>query len=408
MRKVVITGVGLVLPSAGNTEEFWDLLTSGRTATTPIDRFPAGEYAGGHAGVVDDTALSAIPLRQRKRMDRFCALAMAAAHSALDDAGLAEEAGGPSESAAAVERTGVYLGNMYGGWEITEPSMRKLCQIGYGGVSPYIASAWFPTAPQGQISINWGFKGFSKTVAADTASGSVAVGYAARAVAEGRADVMLAGGAEAPVTPYTYTFCHTSGRLTDGEYRPFGEGADGYRVGEGGVVFVLEAEESALARGARPLAEIAGFATGHAVGDDVFGTAGAEVMAHVAATALKEAGVEAGELGVVGLDAQGESAADATEVAALRTLLGDAAGQVPCTTAKPATGHLLGAAPVVDLLAGLLAIRKGAVPPVAAPDAAATGLDVVTGAARERAVRSALVNARGADGTVAALALKAI
>lgn len=404
MRKVVITGAGLALPGARTAAQFWDLLGEARTATRPIDRFPTQAYASGHAGVVDDEALTAIPLRQRKRMDRFCQLAMAAAHDALGDAGLAD--------GADADRTGVYLGNMYGGWEITEPSMRKLCRIGYTGVSPYIASAWFPTAPQGQIGIHWALKGFSKTVAADTASAAVAVGYAARAVAEGRADVMLAGGAEAPVTPYTFTFCHTGGRLTAGEYRPFREGADGFRVGEGAVVFVLEAEESARARGARPLAELAGFATGHAAGPEVFGTAGADVLAHVAGTALKEAGLEPSDLGVITLDAQGATRADASEVAALHTLLGDAAGQVPCTTAKPATGHLLGAAPAVDLLTALLALGHGAVPPVAAPEpagtAAAPGLDLVSARTRPHPVPAALVNARGADGTVAALILKAI
>ncbi|MEW9532358.1 beta-ketoacyl synthase [Microbispora sp. NPDC049125] len=400
MRRVVITGFGLVLPGAADGAGFWDLLCAGRTVTTPIDRFPADPYAGRHAGVVDDAALSAIPLRQRKRMDRFCQLAMAATSSALDHAGLT--------TPADLDRIGVYIGNMYGGWEITEPSMRKLCQIGYTGVSPYIASAWFPTAPQGQISIEWGLKGFSKTIAADTASAAVAIGYAARAIAEGRADVILAGGAEAPVTPYTFTFCHTSGRLTGIDYRPFADQADGFRVGEGAVVFVLESEESALARGAVPLAEVAGFAAGHAVSEEVFGSAGADTLAHVAATALKEAGLDPEELGMIGLDAQGSSAADISEAAALRALLGDAAGRVPCTTAKPITGHLLGAAPAVDVLSGLLSIANGAVAPLPGESVTVPELDLVSGGPRDRDVASALINARGADGTVASLVLKRV
>ncbi|MER6301136.1 beta-ketoacyl synthase N-terminal-like domain-containing protein [Kitasatospora sp. NPDC001539] len=402
MRKVVITGVGLALPGARTTEQFWELVGAGRPAVTEIDRFPTGQYTARRAGTAGDEAVASIPLRLRKRMDRFCQLALVAAQDALAAAGL--------DPADAPEGVGVYLGNMYGGWEITEESMRRLCRVGYTGVSPYIASAWFPTAPQGQISIKWGIKGFSKTVAADTASAAVAVGYAARAIAEGRADAMLAGGAEAPVTPYTYTFCETSGRLTPGDYRPFGAGADGFLVGEGAVVLTLEAEESARARGAEILAEVAGFAAGHASSDQVFGRTGTDVLTHVAQTALKEAEVVPQDLDLIALDAQGTVYADAGEVRAVQDLLGaGAVDRVPCTTVKPVTGHLLGAAPAVDLLAALLAIRHGAVPPVAgitAGEREATELDLVVDAPRVRPVRSALVNARGADGTVAALVLR--
>lgn len=398
-RPVVVVGTGLVLPGAHTEDQLWSLLTSGDTATAPVDRFPTDGYTARHAGVVAEAELSCLPRRLRKQMDRFAQLSIVAARQALENAGFAD--------VPEPERAGVYVGNMFGGWQITEPSLRDLCQHGYGGVSPYVATSWFPTAPQGQISIDRGLKGFSKTVATDTASAAVAVGYAARAIAEGRADLMLAGGAEAPVTPYTYTFCQTSGRMTPGEYLPFSTQADGFRVAEGAVILVLEAEEVARARGARILARIAGFATGHVRSGQVFDEQGARALARVGRLALVEAGVAPAELDYVGLDAQGTLVADRAEAAALAELLGGATDRVPCTSAKPATGHLLGAAAAVDVLVALLAMRHDAIAPMQTPADAAGALDLVCDVPRSRPVSTALLNARGADGTTAALVLQA-
>lgn len=395
MREVVVTGLGLVLPDAATPEGFWSLLASGHSAIAPIDRFPTGGYPNPAAGMVGDVvekaAFTSFPKRLRKRMDRFCQLAMSAAGSAIDDAGLDESLN--------THRTGVYLGNMFGGWDVTEPSMRGLCKQGYTGVSPYVASAWFPTAPQGQISIHWGLKGFSKTAVADTASSAVAIGYAAAAIADGRADVMLAGGAEAPVTPYTYTFCATSDRLSPGTYRPFDERADGMQVGEGAVVLVLEAAEAARARGARVHGRLAGFATRHTREDEVFGPAGADAIAGTIRAALDASGVDT--VDAVLLDGQGFADADNAELTAVRAVL----GTVPASTAKPATGHLLGAAPAVDTAAALLAMRHGLIPPTTGCERPVDPM-IVTNAPLERDVRSALLVSRGADGTLAATVLR--
>jgi 3-oxoacyl-(acyl-carrier-protein) synthase len=397
-RSVVVTGVGLVVPGASCLTSLWHLLSAGETALTLIDRFPPDDYTAHYAGIVDSAVLDELPRRKRKQMDRFAQLSALAARRALADAGFSE--------LVDAERAGIFVGNMFGGWEITEPSLRQLCRIGYLGISPYVASAWFATAAQGQISIDKGFKGFAKTVSTDTASGAVAVGYAARAIAEGKADLMLAGGGEAPITPYTYAFCETSGRMTPKGYRPFSKGADGFRVGEGAVLLVLEAEESARERDAVLLARIAGFATGHARVAQAFESHGAHVLARVGGLALEEAGIAPSDLDCVALDAQGTLAADDAEAAALHELLGDAAASVPCTTAKPSTGHLLGAAAPLDIATTLLALRGDGIPGL--PDAADAprGLNIVSGAPCLRPVRNALVNARGADGTATALVLK--
>jgi 3-oxoacyl-[acyl-carrier-protein] synthase II len=368
-----------VLPGADDLDELAVAAAEDRSAIAPIDRFDTTGHASDAAAVVDDEQLTAFPARLRKRMDRFCTLSMVAARRALDGAGLLTDDG--KRLTADPERTGVYVGNMYGGWGITEESARELHQIGYRGVSPYVASAWFPTAAQGQISIYWGLRGFSKTVVADTASGALAVGYAADAIRQGRADVMLAGGAEAPVTPYTHTFCTKSGRLSATGYRPFDASADGFQVGEGGVIFVLESLEHARRRSADIIAEVAGFSVGHARSEDVFGPGGSEVLARVGATALHDAGCGPQELDYVGLDAQGRRDADLAEESAMRGLLGERAATLTQRTVKPATGHLLGAAAATEVAGAVQAVTTGS--------------------------RAALVNARGEDGTVACCVLRA-
>lgn len=379
---VVITGIGLVLPGANDVTELAAAAAQGRTAITPIDRFDTTGHASTAAGVVDDEQLAVLPTRLRKRMDRFCALSMVAAGRAMNAAGLVDPGTGTIVPDLDAERTGVYLGNMFAGWGITEQSVRRLSEVGYTGVSPHIAAAWFPTAGQGQISIHWGLRGFSKTVVADTASGALAVGQAAAAIEDGRADVMLAGGAEAPVTPYTSTFCSTSGRTSATGYRPFRPDADGYQVGEGSVVFVLESRTHATARGATILARVAGFATGHAPASEVFGPGGAATLTRLTREALRRAGIAATELDYIGLDAQGLPDADTAECESMRELLGARHDDVVRATVKPVTGHLLGAAANVELAA--------AVHTLSSTDA-----------------RAALVNARGADGTVASCVLHA-
>lgn len=385
MTKVVVTGVGLVLPGANTLHQLGTAVAEGRSAIDTLDRFDPAGHTSTQAAVVDDSQLAVFGPRLTKRMDRFCTMAMVAAKRAMEQAGLLANDGASLSARVDAERTGVYLGNMFGGWEATEQSMRRLCQIGYTGVSPYVASAWFPTAAQGQISINLGLKGFAKTIIGDTASSALALGYAAAAIRDGRADVMLAGGAEAPVTPYSYTFCTTSGRMSATAYRPFHPLADGFQVGEGSVVFVLEALEHARRRNAPVLAEITGFATGHAPTSEIFAERGAQALSRVAAQALDGARIDPAEVDYVGLDAQGRPDADREEEAAMCHLLGGRLEAVTRRTVKPVTGHLLGAAAATEVAGALQAISSS-----------------------PTTTKTALVNARGADGTIACCVVSAV
>ncbi|NNG38508.1 hypothetical protein HJ588_04360 [Flexivirga sp. ID2601S] len=378
-RDVLITGVGVVVPGARDLSELSPDHFRDRVMARPIDRFDTTGHTSSTAAVVDDAELASVPRRLRKRVDRFCALSLVAVDRALGAAGLVSNDGTLS-SAVDRDRAGVIFGNMFGGWEMTEDSLRRLCQVGYTGVSPYIAAGWFPTASQGQVSIRWGLRGFSKTVVADTASGATAVGTAADAIRSGRADLVIAGAAEAPVTPYTWTFCTTTGRLSPTTYRPFTASADGFTAGEGSVVFVLESAANAQARGATPLAKFGGFASTHAHSKAPFAEPAATTWS--AFTALQRAGVHAGEVDYVGLDAQGQTGADQAELHGLDTILGSNSDAVGRHTIKPHTGHLLGAAAAVELGAAVHAIQRGA-------------------------SQTALVHARGAEGTVTSSVLTA-
>jgi 3-oxoacyl-[acyl-carrier-protein] synthase II len=397
MRTVAVTGLGAALPGGPDLTTWWAGVLAGHRAIAPIDRFDLAPFGPAHAAPVAEEALASLPKRNRKRMDRFCQLALVATADALDDAGL-------DLGAADRSRVGTYVGNMFGGWEITEPSLRRLATEGYTGVSPYVASAWFPTAPQGQMTIERDLHGFSKTVSTDTASALLAIGHAAHAIAEGRADVMICGGAEAPITPYTYTFCTTSGRLSPDGYRPFAADGGGFAVGEGAAMLVLEDLDAARARGAHVHAIVGGFATGHVRADARTTDRAAEVHAGIVDRALSAAGVRGADVAYAGLDAEGDAALDAHELRALARSLGAGRDDLVASTVKAATGHLLGAAPATEALGAVLALRDGRAPALDGTDPAAP-LSLATGAGAAVRSGAALVDARGGDGTVAAAVL---
>ncbi|WP_082908486.1 beta-ketoacyl-[acyl-carrier-protein] synthase family protein [Dietzia timorensis] len=396
---VVITGVGVALPGAADIDTFWAAVKAGRSAISPITNFDVEQFsttrAGTVSGPIQDAVLEEIPRRLQKRMDRFSQLALSATLSALREAKV--------DVTSNPERIGVYMANMFGGWDITEKSLRKLGSHGYTGVSPYIASAWFPTAPQGQITIHQDLTGYSKTIIADTAGGALALGYAAHAVSEGRADIMLAGAAEAPVTPYTYTFCSTSKRLSPSStYLPGDHSADQFCIGEGAVFFSVEREEAATGRGAEPWAQLAGFATAHVPEEEVFTDTGTAALSETITAALSDAGLST--VDVVTLDAQATHEADASELSAIHKAVGP---DVPVTTAKPITGHLLGAAPGVDIANALLSLRHGVVAPVSGCENPIHP-SVVTHEAIKIPLHSAAIIARGSDGTLAVVVLRSI
>ena len=221
MKKIAITGIGIVSPSGLDKRKFWSNVKAGRSAVEKITRFDSSRYTSQVAGHVHELdAYSNVSSRLLKKIDMFSHMGLVGAELAIQDSGLDFE----KEN---LDRAGIFMGNAIGGWLFAETELRDLYIEGREGVSPFAASAWFPAAPQGQISIKYKMKGYSKTVVADRASSLQAIAYGARTLNRGKNDFIVAGGMEAPVTPYALLCCQTSGMLTQRNetpktaYKPF-------------------------------------------------------------------------------------------------------------------------------------------------------------------------------------------
>jgi len=284
------------------------------------------------------------------------------------------------------------------------------------GVSPYQATAWFPAAPQGQISIYYGIKGYSKTVISDRASSLMALGYAARTIKKGKADLILAGGTEAPVTPYALLCCNTNGSLSNrneeaaSAYRPFDGGRDGFVIGEGAGIVVLEEMERALKRGAPIYGEVVGYATNcdgyHRVDADPEG----EQLARAIKMALDESKVSVSEVDYICADGAATESADRSETRAVKKVFGDRAYKIPMSAPKSMIGNLLGASGSVDLITTLLSMEHDCVLPTINyqekdPEC---DLDYVPLTSRSQEITTALIHSRGRGGVNTVLAVKKV
>jgi 3-oxoacyl-(acyl-carrier-protein) synthase len=310
------------------------------------------------------------------------------------------------------------VGNVLGGWAFAEREVRDLWTRGPRAVSPYQATAWFPAAAQGNINIRYGIKGRSRTFVCDRASGAYALIDAAQSIRRGKADVVLAGGTEQPLSPYAWLCCETGGFMTadgngrpDAAYRPFDRRHNGMVIGEGSVFLVLESLDHARARGAKVYGEISGWAAGsdgympyYTVQPD------GRTLAATMEQSLRRSKLTPGDLGLVVADAAGVPREDASEVAALRAALCDNGATVPVTSPKPVLSHLMGAAAVADVAVALRAMAEGTIPPIANLDTPAPGfdLDLVSATPRTaKALRHCLVVSRGLGGVNACLVISA-
>lgn len=410
MRKVVITGLGIVAPSGTGKAAFWDGMKEGVSFITPISKFDASRYPSRIAGEVKELEIpDSFSKRLLKKLDRFSHLALVATDLALKDGRveLAEED---------LNRVGVFIGNALGGWQYAETELRDLYVEGLDGVSPYQATAWFPAAPQGQISIYYGIKGYSKTVISDRASSLMALGYAARTIKKGNADLILAGGTEAPVTPYALLCCNTCGSLStrneeaSNAYRPFDGRRDGLVIGEGAGIVVLEEMEHALKRGAPIYGEVVGYATNcdgyHRVDFDPEG----EQLARAIKTALDESKLSVSEVDYICADGAATEDGDRSETRAVKKVFGDRAYKIPVSAPKSMIGNLLGASGAVDLITTLLSMENDCVLPTINyqekdPEC---DLDYVPLKPRSQEVTTALIHSRGRGGINAVLAVKKV
>jgi 3-oxoacyl-[acyl-carrier-protein] synthase II len=405
-RSVAITGIGLVTPLATGTRESWHALCAGASGIGSIRRFDAAGWPVRAAGEVTDLDAGRFVGRAHLRhMDRYSLLAASAARLAIDDAALDSRAGG--------NRWAVTMGVGLGGLETMESNHEALVRRGPRFVNPYFIPMIVPNMAAGWISMLAGIAGESLTVSTACASGAHALGEALRALRRGEADVVVAGGAEAAVTPLGVAGFAAMRALStsDGDparvSRPFDEGRDGFVIAEGAGVLVLEPVERVRRRGGRIYALLAGCGTSSDAHDltqpDPEGRGAAAAMSR----ALEDAGLAPEEVDHVNAHATSTPLGDRVEAAAIREVLGGRAGRVPVTSTKGATGHLLGAAGAVEAAFTALSIDERVAPATLNLERPGEGceLDHVTGRPRPAHIRAALCNAFGFGGTNATLVL---
>jgi len=399
MDNIAVTGIGIVTPSGIGKRQFWANIKSGRSFVKEITRFDASKYPSHIAGQIDDLEkYSTISERLLKKIDAFSHMALIASEMAIQDAGIDIKNEDPN-------LVGIFLGNAIGGWLYAETELRDLYIEGREGVSPYMASAWFPAAPQGQVSIYYGIKGFSKTVVADRASSLMALGYATKVLNKNKLNMILAGGMEAPVTPYALLCCNTYGGLSldnahpQEAYRPFDKKRSGFVIGEGAGIVVLESVKRAKSRGANITAQICGYGVTCDGVDRINPASDGKELARAINMALSDAKVNPQEIDYISLDGLALDLWDNGEVNAIKEVFGARIKDILASCPKSMFGNLLGASGAVDLITVILAMEHNLVPPtVNLNEPAINGLNYVKDKAIEHKINKALVISRGRGG----------
>jgi len=406
-RRVVITGIGPVTPVGIGVDAFWSSLVAGRSGVGKLEGFDASAYASRIAAQVHDfQAEDFLEPAEVRRMERFAHLAVAAGRLAVADASL-------DLDEVPRERVGCVLGTGIGGISAFEQGVKVLAERGPSRISPHLVAQMIPNMAAGQIAMRLGITGPNDcTVTACAASGH-AIARAVDLIRAGRADVVLAGGAESAITPLTVAgFCATRALSTrnddpEGASRPFDAGRDGFVVGEGATVLVLEDAEGAAARGARIYAEIAGYGLSadayHETAPHPDGEGGAAAMR----AALADAELAPEHVGYINAHGTSTSLGDIAETRAIRGVFGTHADALAVSSTKSMTGHLIGAAGATEAAATALALVHGILPPTInlnEPDPECD-LDYVPNVARETRVRAALSNSFGFGGHNASIAL---
>ncbi|WP_030265083.1 beta-ketoacyl-[acyl-carrier-protein] synthase family protein [Streptomyces sp. NRRL B-24484] len=412
-RRVVVTGLGVVAPGGVGVPAFWDLLTAGRTATRGITFFDPAGFRSRIAGECDfDPYAAGLDSEEVARSDRYIQFALAAAAEAVRDAGLDLGAEDPW-------RIGVSLGTAVGGTTRLEHDYVGVSANGarwdvdHRGAGPHLQRAFTPATLASAVAERTGAHGPVQTVSTGCTSGLDAVGYALQAVEDGRVDVCIAGASDSPISPITVACFDaikaTSARNDDPEHasRPFDASRDGFVLGEGGAVLLLEEYEHAKRRGARIICELGGFATfGNAYHMTGLTQEGRE-MSEAIDRALDHARVNASDVDYVNAHGSGTKQNDRHETAAVKRSLGAHAYETPMSSIKSMVGHSLGAIGAIELVACALALKHGVVPPTAnyeTPDPECD-LDYVPKTARELPLRHVLSVGSGFGGFQSAVVL---
>ena len=408
-RRVVITGMGLICGSGNTKEEVWSNLLAGRPAVGPITRFDVSAFPVRIASEVRDfDPLKFIEKKEVKKMDPFIHYAVAASQEAMDDSGL--RVNGDDDAT----RIGVFIGSGIGEFGVIEREHEKFLKGGPGKISPFFIPAAIVNLAAGQVSIRFGLKGPNSATCTACSTGAHAVGDSFKIIQRGDADAMLCGGAEAAITPMGVggfaAMRALSTRNDDPGHasRPFDADRDGFVIGEGAGVLLLEELERARGRGAKIYAELVGYGMSsdafHITQPSENGDGAVRVMSN----ALKDAGVQPQDVDYINAHGTSTHYNDKLETMAIKKVFGDSANSIPVSSTKSMMGHLLGAAGGVEAGIIALALHDQIVPPTAnyqTPDPDCD-LDYVPNGARRRPVRYALSNSFGFGGTNAALLMK--
>ena len=398
-RRVVVTGTGILCPLGNDGQTVWRRLLAGESGIAAITKFDASRLPTRIAGEVKGfDPEDFIDRRAARRMDPYSQYAVAAARQAVDDAGL--------DVAAEAVSIGAVVASGGGGLGTFEQQSRVLFEHGPGRMSPFFATMMIPNMAAAQVSLEIGVKGPLSAVCTACAAGASAIGDAFEIIRRGAAAAMLAGGAEAPINETgvaafsVMRALSTRNEAPQAASRPFDAGRDGFVLGEGAGILVLEELEHARARGARIQAEVVGYGMSseafHVALPDETGEAQARAMA----AALREAGLAADEVDCVNAHGTATPAGDIAETRAMKVAFGAHATHVPVSSTKSMTGHLLGAAGAIEALFCVRAITDGVVPPtinLTDPDPACD-LDYVPNVARIVPVRTAMSNSFGFGG----------
>ncbi|MFJ5528934.1 beta-ketoacyl-[acyl-carrier-protein] synthase family protein [Streptomyces sp. NPDC093261] len=412
-RRVVITGIGVVAPGGVGTKEYWSLLTEGRTATRAISLFDASAFRSRIAAEVDfDPVLEGLTEEQGQRLDRAAQFALVAAREAVADSGVDTESLDPF-------RTGVTIGSAVGATTGLDYEYAAVSDNGAGWLVdheravPHLYEYFVPSSFAAEVAWEFGAQGPTAVVSTGCTSGLDSVGHAVELIREGSADVMIAGATEAPISPISVACFDaikaTSNRNDEPETasRPFDKSRNGFVLGEGSAVFVLEEYDRALARGAHVYAEVAGFASrSNAYHMTGLRADGAE-MAEAITVALAEAGIPGTDVDYINAHGSGTLQNDRHETAAFKRSLGEHAYDTPVSSIKSMIGHSLGAIGSLEIAASALAIEHDTVPPTANLHEAdpKCDLDYTPIKAREKKVDTVLSVGSGFGGFQSAIVL---
>ena len=414
MRRVVVTGLGMVTPLGSGVDHNWSEITAGKSGISKIENFDVSDISCRIAGQVPGADQPGglnlddwIDPREQRKQDRFIQLGLAAACQAVEDSGW------KPDDREAQNRTGVMIGSGIGGLESIVITDQLMNEKGPRRISPFFIPSALINLISGHVSIRYGFRGPNHAVVTACSTGAHAIGDAARMVALDDADVMVAGGAEAAVCRIGMAG-FAAARALSTSYndtpevasRPWDKGRDGFVMGEGAGILVLEELEHAKARGAKIYAEVKGYGMSgdahHITAPADDGDGGFRAMQ----AAMKRAGLTPADIDYVNAHGTSTPLGDVIEAKAVARLLGDAIGSVSISSTKSATGHLLGAAGAIEAIYSIKAVETGMLPPTLnlnEPEDDVAGFDLVPLKSRQRQVRNAMSNSFGFGGTNASL-----